>query len=651
MHSRSRALPGSLQTALPLVLAVLVALLVTRSLGGAEGLSYTLAFADPRTHVVEVTAVVPTDGRGEVELFMATWTPGSYLVREYARYIENVTVTSPDGAALDAVKVSKNRWKVASAGHERVTVRYRLHCRELGVQSNWVDAELAMLNGAPTFITRSDALDRPHEVRLELPPSWRQSVTPLARVETGGPHHFRAPNYHVLVDSPILAGNPAVFPFEAGGASHLLVNLGDDAFWDGAAAARDVERVVVATQELWGDVPYERYIFMTDIAESGGGLEHDESTLMLTSRWTYRSRKSYLGWLGLVSHEFFHTWNVRRLRPRALSALDYESERYTPSLWIAEGITSYYDDLLVHRAGLSTRAEYLERLSRSIERLQKAPGRLVQSLSASSHDTWIKFYRPHANSQNVTISYYTKGAVVAFLLDARIQRATAGKRSLDDVMRALWKKHSGDRGYSPEDFRRVTTSIAGTDLTPFFAAAVDAPGELDYAPALEWFGLEFKKATPETRDTDGEKDPEAGDETPGDPKKPKAWVGAVTRDSGGRLLVSRVPANTPAFAAGLDAGDEILAIDRYRVLPDGLERRLEQYRPGDRVTLLVSRRGELLELGVTLGEAPRETWKLALSAKASDEQKKRVDAWLGPERAKAAKPPAGAPVSGDRSGR
>ena len=239
--------------------------------------------------------------------------------------------------------------------------------------------------------------------------------------------------------------------FEVDGIPHSLVNEGEGGLWDGLSAARDVEKIVRAHRHMWGFLPYDQYVFFNMITEAGGGLEHKNSTLLMTSRWHYRVRKDYLAWLSLVSHEFFHVWNVKRLRPVELGPFDYENEVYTKNLWTAEGITSYYTELGVRRAGLCTQDEFFERLSSLIERLQTTPGRLVHPLEMASYDAWIKFYRNDENSPNTTISYYTKGAVVAWLLDAKIQAATGGAKSLDDVLRLAYTRYAGEYGFTRED--------------------------------------------------------------------------------------------------------------------------------------------------------------------------------------------------------
>jgi predicted metalloprotease with PDZ domain len=570
---------------------------------------YLLRFPEPHTHYVEVTASFPTDGAAHVDLSMAVWTPGSYLVREYARHVEAVRADSGEGRCAAVERTSKHTWRVASGDAAEVTVRYRVYAREMGVRSNWVERDFAMLNGAPTFITLADMRPRPHEVTLDLPPSWPRAYTPLPE---RSPSTYVADDFDTLVDSPIVIGNADVHEFVAGGRPHLLVNLPATETFDGARAAADLAVIVEEQQRMWRVVPYDRYLFLNLITEAGGGLEHKTSSLLMTNRWTTRTRKAYLAWLELASHELFHAWNVKRLRPIELGPFDYAREAYTTSLWISEGFTDYYGELLVRRAGLSTRDEYLDALSNHIEALQTTPGRLVRSASQSSFDTWIKQYRPDENSPNVSISYYTKGALVAFLLDAQVRRASGGAKSLDDILRAAYAKYSGDRGFTPEEFRAVAEEVSGLDLQSFWRQAVIGTGELEYDAALDTFGLAFKPPEP----------PKAGAPI-------KGWLGATTRVDGGRVLVSHVRRGTPAHDAGLNVDDEIVAIDDYRVRADKLDERLEQYPPGSVVSLLVARRDRLVRIGVTLGMEPGKTWRLHVVDGASDEQKRQLAGWLG----------------------
>jgi hypothetical protein len=361
--------------------------------------SYTVRFPAPQTHYFDVEALIPTDGQPAVELMMAVWTPGSYMIREFSRNIETISAATEAGAPLSVEKTRKNRWKISARGTARVRVRYRVYAREMSVRTNFVDAGFAILNGAPTFLTRVGAESRPHDVRLVLPPAWKEAVSALPPAP-GDAASFRAADFDTLVDSPIYAGNAPVYRFEVDGKPHRLVNEGEDALWDGPRSAADVKAIVREEAAFWGGLPYDRYVFFNLITEASGGLEHKSSTVLMTSRWRARTREGAVGWLGLVAHELFHAWNVKRLRPAALGPFDYENEAYTRDLWIPEGITSYYEDVMVHRAGLSTRKELLKRLSKEIEALQTTPGRQVQSVEDSSFDAWIKYYRQDESSLN-----------------------------------------------------------------------------------------------------------------------------------------------------------------------------------------------------------------------------------------------------------
>jgi predicted metalloprotease with PDZ domain len=377
--------------------------------------------------------------------------------------------------------------------------------------------------------------------------------------------------------------------------------------FDGARAARDLEAIVRETRDMWGPLPYDRYLFLNVITEASGGLEHKNSTVLMTSRWTTRTPRAYLSWLELASHEFVHVWNVKRLRPVELGPFDYEDEVHTRSLWIAEGITDYYADLIVHRAGLSRRDEFLQALSGKIESVQTTPGREVQSAELASFDAWIKYYRPDENSDNTSVSYYTKGAVLAFLLDAKVRHATDGARSLDDVMRAASERYSGARGYAPEEFRAVAEQVAGTSLVEFWETAVRGTSELDYSEALATFGLRLRSSGGGSG---------------------RAFLGVSTRSDGGRLVIAQVRRDTPAHAAGLNVDDEILAIDGFRVRADRFDTRLQQYGPGERISILVARREQLMPVEVTLGAEPARAWRLDVDPSAPGRAVEHRTRWL-----------------------
>ena len=582
-------------------------------------IQYTIDLAESRNHYIKVSLTFEATAK-ESELMMPVWTPGSYLIREYARHIDSIEA-SVDGKTTEIIKVKKNRWRLATKVGKKVIVEYRLYCNEMSVRTNFVDQQYAVLNGAPTFLTLPDQLDQPHQVSLKLPKNWNRSATSL-RAVGDNPHQFIANDFDELVDSPIVAGNIDVYPFEVDGVAHQLVNIGESGHWQGAKAAADLKKVVEAHQKMWGNTPYDRYLFLNVICERGGGLEHDNSTLIMTSRWSFRDSRRYVDWLSLASHEFFHTWNVRRLRPESLVEYDYENEVYTSSLWIAEGITSYYEDLLLVRAGLISDADFLARMSKNLESTQRAEGRKVQSLSESSFDTWIKFYRPDENSSNTRISYYSKGAVVAMLLDAEIRVATNGEKSLDDVMREMYSRHL-EKGFRPADFRATVDSVTGEDFSDWFARHIDSAQEVDLA-VLKKMGVDI----PEVPANHSEETEDTGDKADR-PKTTKqtAWLGVSTSSNNGRLTISRIQSNSPATDAGLNTDDEIIAVNGFRVY-DNFGTRLKQYSVGDEIEILISRRGEILKMPIVIAGQPNQSWKFRLQPKPRWKAKKLREGWL-----------------------
>jgi predicted metalloprotease with PDZ domain len=570
-----------------------------------DPIRYTVRFPAPHTHYMEVTVAVPTGGKPDIELMMAVWTPGSYLVREYQRNVERFSASAA-GRSLRVEKSDKNRWRITTGGAPTITVAYGLYAHEMSVRTNWVEERYALINGAPTFMTLADGVARPHEVTLDLPPAWRGSMTGLRAL--AGAHRYVAPDFDTLVDSPIVAGNPQVYEFSVDGKPHYLVNEGDTSGFDAMRAVKDLEAIVREHRRFWGALPYDKYVVLNVIVPTrGGGLEHKNSTVLLAGRTTTQSRNAYTTWLTTLTHEIFHTWNGKRLRPVELGPFDYEKEALTRSLWVVEGLTDYYGDLLALRAGVLTRAEFLGNLSSVIADLQSTPGRLLQSVELASYDAWIRYYRPDENSPNVSISYYVKGQVLGFLLDARIRQLTNGARSLDDVMRAAYARYSGARGFTPDQFRQVAEQVAGASLADFWSDWISGTRELNYDSALNTFGLRFRAASGSGR----------------------AALGVTTRNDNGRLVVTGAGRERAAAADSLAPDDEILAINERRVRADQLARRLDDFGPGERVTVLIARRDQLERVPVTLVSEPPHRWELELDPAASPVQRSRLDAWIG----------------------
>lgn len=408
---------------------------------GLDPIVYTVRVPDPATHYALVEVAVPAAGRSSLDLMMATWSPGFYRVEDYAGRVQDLLARARGGAPLSVERTSSNRWKVPTGGAATVTVSYRLLCDQRSVTTNSVSNELGVLNGAATFLTLAEP-------------------------------------------------GPQVHEFEVEGSRHALVDVGEREQWDGRRAAGDLQRMVSAVRRLWGFLPFERYLFLNVFRQGGGGLEHKDSTLLTANAARVATPAGYARWLDFVGHEYFHAFNVKRLRPVELGPFDYESAPRTSSLWISEGLTSYYAEILLARAGLTSALEFLASLSAQIERLQKQPGRLLQTLEQSSLDVWSNSLSG-VNPNEKTVSYYIKGQVVGFLLDARIRAATTGAKSLDDVMRDAYRRYAADRGFTADEFRSVAEGVAGVDLNAWFKKAIASTEELDYSEALDWFGLRF----------------------------------------------------------------------------------------------------------------------------------------------------------------
>lgn len=455
-----------------------------------EPFVYTIRFPAPETQMAEIDLAVPTEGRAEIELLMPVWSPGFYRVQDYAGKIQEISARTPAGEALSLEAVGSNRWRVLTGGAGDVIVSYRLHCPDSFVTTNWVSPDLLVLNGSATYMTVVGEEERRHEVWLEPARTWTGVATGLPAIGEERRHQYWADDFESLVDAPIVAGDLEITTFLVDGVEHQLVDVGEREEWDSERAAKDLQEIVEETLPLWGEIPYQKYVFLNVFRRGRGGLEHENSTLLTTSAQAMATPERYRSWLSFASHEYFHALNVKRLRPVELGPFDYETPPTTSSLWLSEGVTSYYGDLFVARAGLNTPEQYLASLSSAISRLQNSPGRLLQSLEQSSLEVWTNS-NSGVGAAPTTVSYYVKGQVVGFLLDARIRMATDGAQTFEDVMRLAYERYGGERGFTPEEFRTTAEEVAGVDLQEWFRKALGSTEELDYSEALDWYGLSF----------------------------------------------------------------------------------------------------------------------------------------------------------------
>jgi len=576
----------------------------------APSVRYQVAMPQPASHLFEVTLEVLDWQPSGLTLAMPVWTPGSYLVREYARHVRALSATNSDGEPLACRKVSKNRWQVDTTAATDITVRYQVYANELTVRTNHLDATHGYFNGAALFCLPLGCEQQPVRVAIRPPhPNWH--VTTALPAVADQAHTFEAPDFDALADSPFEIGTHPVYAFEVWGKPHQLAIWGQGNA-DPHPIIADTQAIVAAEAELYGELPYDRYVFLLHQSSSGfGGLEHRASCSLNYPRWGFRDRDKYERFLQLVAHEFFHLWNVKRIRPQALETIDYERENYTSLLWFFEGVTTYYDSLIPQRAGCYGARSVLETLGKDITRLLKTPGRRVQPLSDASFDAWIKLYRRDANSDNEQVSYYLKGELVALLLDLLIRARHDNARSLDDLMRRLWQRFGrADTGLTPPQLQAELEAVAGTDLSAFWQRYIDGTEALPFDGYLAPFGLQVSAA---------------------DEQEPPPYLGLSVKPDGDRAQIGFVDAESPAGRAGIDAGDELLALDGWRVSAEQLEQRLHDYQPGDTVAVSIFHQDALQTHSLTLAPPQPGRYAIVPLAAPSAEQAQRFRGWLGEE--------------------
>jgi predicted metalloprotease with PDZ domain len=573
-------------------------------------ISYTVSMPRPYTHMLEVEMRVQRAGSGSVDLLMPVWTPGSYLVREFERHVQDFAAKDASGRELAWNKVNKNTWRIQTGGARDFKVSYSVYANELSVRTNELNDQHAFWNNAALLMYPNGQLSAPSTLRVVPPNGWK-IATGLPEVPNQK-NTFSAENFDILYDSPFEVSNFKVLSFEVKGVPHRIVIDGEGNY-DPEHVRRDVQKIVETEAALMGEIPYKDYTFILHLRSTGGGgLEHLNSTALGFPRFAFRPDQGHRGFLGLVAHEFFHLWNVKRIRPDALGPFDYTGENYTKLLWVAEGGTDYYANLVLRRAGLVTDKEYLAQLARSYQGLQNTPGRLEMSAEEASFDTWIKYYRTDENSVNSQISYYDKGAILFSLLDLEIRKRSRGTKSMDDVMRYLYTDfYKKGRNYTPEDFQRVAEQMAGGSLEPFFSRYVRGREELDYNASLEAVGLRLDTG----RSTDA--------------AARKAYLGADVGQDGERLMVRRVYAGGPAYDQGLNANDQVVALDNMRVNNEGFNARLAEKRPGDILHLTLFRSDDLRTLDIKLGERADGDYRIVPVAQATPDQMRLYQDWLG----------------------
>jgi predicted metalloprotease with PDZ domain len=564
---------------------------------------------------------------------LPAWIPGSYLLRDFARHVVRAEAKSGD-ESLDVVKTAAAEWCVRGTA-QTLTFTITVYALDQSVRGSYLDRQRGYFNGPCVFVLPEGREAEPIEVALEPPPQpscaeWRvaTALTPGALDERGF-GTYRAGAYDELLDHPVEISDFESVQFDAAGVPHRLVIAGRFES-DLDRIATDLAQICSTQIEFFGKpAPFAHYLFLgLAVGEGHGGLEHRASTSLIFGRDDLPKAgeagpsRDYQRFLALASHEYFHTWHVKRTKPAAFMPYRLDRRSHTRLLWVFEGITSYYQDLLLLRSGVIGVSAYLQRLGEILTRVFRMPGRLKQSLEASSFDAWDVLYRPEPHHPNTTISYYTKGALVALALDLKLRLDTAGRTSLDDVVRELWRRYGARSVGVPEDgFERLAAELSGIDLGAFFESAVRGTEDLPLKELLAEFGVSLEMRATSGADDRGGTARVANGEL--------LSIGAQTRELAHGLELTSVLDGGAAERAGLNPGDVLVAIDRLRVTGRNLARRLARFENGERVTATVFRGDELLEVGVVLKAAPLDTCYLAVRDQADSKAVERRRAWLG----------------------
>jgi predicted metalloprotease with PDZ domain len=571
----------------------------------------------PATQLVRVETTILSDELlpSTLVVFMPVWTPGSYLVREYARHVESFGVAPP------AVfrKLRKNAWRIQPGATTALVFSYTVYAGELTVRTNHVDETHAFLVGAALFTAIEGHGHLGARIEIEVPSDWK-AATALATLESevlpeGAIHRFTAPDFDTLVDSPIELGTFRVAHFQVFGVPHRYAIWPADAVSDA-----NVDRLVADTQLVimheatlfGGKLPYDAYDLLLHVSPRGrGGLEHRNSSALIVPATSFSSRDGYLDLLSLVAHEVFHAWNIKRIRPEGLTPYRYECECYTRLLWWFEGATSYYDWRFLVRSGRASVEEYLDHLANEIAYLDQTPGRRVVSLEAASFDAWIKLYRPDENTLNSSISYYRKGELVCALLDLELRARSDGRVTLDRVVGHLWREYGLPERAVPEDaMQALFEEATGLPLGDLFDSWIRSPAEIDVAPTLATVGLAVEHSRRE-EDTHG-------------------MLGLRVRSDGGRCIVAGVVRDGASFATGIAPGDELIGIGGTRIDGSGgVDSALRGHAPHETLDVVCCRDGRIAVRRVTLGSPQPHRTRLTAKTDASPAARSALTAWLG----------------------
>lgn len=566
----------------------------------AQSVNYELSMPKPQNHYYHIKMELNDFNQKELNISLPVWAPGSYLVREFSKNINLVKAFDEKGNPLEIKKTRKNSWSIKKGNKQNVVIKYEVYAFELSVRTSFLDLTHGFVSGSGVFMFVEDYLDIGGSLKILLYEGFTKVSTALPEAKEKFTYNYF--DYDQLVDCPIEIGNQIVFEFNAAGVKHTVAIYGDGNYVI-EDLRDDMTKIIEEETKVFGQNPNKEYLFIIhNVVNGQGGLEHKNSTTLSVNRWTY-SGSNYVKFLSLVAHEYFHLWNVKRIRPFELGPFDYNRENYTDLLWVMEGFTSYYDELILLRSGYYSQHQMLGKIESAINYVEGSEGSRVQPLAHASFDAWVKAYRPNENSSNTSMSYYSRGSIIAALLDVMIIENSKGKKCLDHFLQALYSNfyENKGRGFTSKEFKKELESFVGKNLDEFYAKYIDGTEIPPYSKIFGRIGVDVQ-----------------------DVSKSYPDFGASISSSGGKAIIKSIRSNSAAEDAGLSVNDEIIGCNGYRVGKNDIESVMQSLENGDELELLISRDDILFSVEFKMTNRFKPKFYLTLT----NEKPKLLNYWL-----------------------
>lgn len=565
---------------------------------------YTLSMPHPSNHLFEVGMTVHGLTTSTVDFHMPAWRTGRYVIQDFSGGVQEFSASDEKGNLLAWIKVDKDTWRISRGRARSITAAYKVYANEFNQRTRELNGDHGFLDPAAVFMYVDDVKRKPLQLTIRPYGTWHVT-TGLAIVE-GATNVFRAPHFEYFADCPIEIGHQQDFEFTVDGKQHIISFYGNGN-WQIEPLIRDVTSIITANKNFWGTLPYEKYLFLIHCQPNArGGTEHINSTVLGVRPFIFSHPSSYASFLGLVSHEYFHTWNVKQLRPKAFAPYDFSKENYSEELWISEGSTSYFDDIILLHAGIRDAQSYLGSIGQMIRTDRERYGNKIQSLAESSFDAWVKYWRRKPNAANAESDYYGKGQHVSLLLDLEIRHRSNNTHSLETVMKAMFERYPLSKGFTNNDFIAVCEEFAGSSLMPFFDHYLYGTSPLPWEQTLGYAGLDVIRLDSVMTSS----------------------VGISVDDGGGKTIVTSVQVQSPAENAGIELNDEIIAIDGFRVRAAEFNDRISSLSAGDTIRITCFRNDKLKDFAVTVQSVNQPLFRVQKKANPTALQKRIFEDWL-----------------------